>query len=430
MNNNLDVLHTSPWMYSVIERIKEKQTEIHHWLESYEFDLLSPLYSSVDIRDAGFKIAVVDTNIFPAGFNNLCEHGLEDSVEYIRNAILKRVPKCQNIIIVAEEHTRNTWYLENVRILQEIIQKAGFNVKIATFLMVQPAFCEGASYVELETATKHPVRIFCFKRILSEFEAGRQDFDLIILNNDLTSGIPEVLKNSKIPIYPSTHAGWHSRHKSQHFAFTERLMGEFSKIMDMDSWFFSATYDVVDGVNINIEQDRQKLMDVTSSLFKKIHAKYLEHKIKEKPFVMIKSDSGTYGMGVIPVEDPKDILELNRRNRNDLNKGKGSQIINRFLLQEGVPTIYNIDHEVSEACIYQIENNMVGGFYRVNSSKTNRENLSSPGMTFKKMCPHLTKYGQCGIHEDLTIFDVYRVLARVAAVAARQEIMQLEAQQK
>ena len=147
---------------SFIERIKAKQEKIHAWLSSYEGSKELPLYSSVDIRDAGFKIAIVDTNIFPGGFNNLCEHGLEDAVKFIREALVKRIAgDCKNVLLIAEEHTRNTWYLENIRILEEIIRKAGFNVKTATFLSVQPAFCEGTKFVELETATKQSVRIYC-----------------------------------------------------------------------------------------------------------------------------------------------------------------------------------------------------------------------------------------------------------------------------
>jgi len=30
----------------------------------------APFYSSVDLRNSGFKLALVDTNLFPAGFNN------------------------------------------------------------------------------------------------------------------------------------------------------------------------------------------------------------------------------------------------------------------------------------------------------------------------------------------------------------------------
>ena len=124
---------------SVCPASSASREQIHQWLLSHE-KLYTPFYTSVDIRDAGFKIAVVDTNLFPAGFNNLCEHGLADAEDLIKKAILSRVPNATNILIVAEEHTRNTWYLENVRILQEIIIKAGFNAKIATFFTHDTSF--------------------------------------------------------------------------------------------------------------------------------------------------------------------------------------------------------------------------------------------------------------------------------------------------
>ncbi len=417
-----------PAMKSLIEKIKEKQEPIHQWLESYEGSKELPLYSSVDIRNAGFKMAVVDTNIFPAGFNNLCEHGIEDAIGYLRDAIVKRVKGCKKILIIAEEHTRNTWYLENIRILQHITEKAGFEVKVATFLTVQPSFCENTKFVELETATGKPVRIYCFNRILEDYDAGREKFCLIILNNDLTNGIPDILKNAKEPIYPSIAAGWHSRLKSHHFAHTNDLIKEFAQIIDVDPWFFSCQFNVVDEININLEKDQSQLADVAQDLFKEIQTKYKEHQIKEKPYIFIKGDSGTYGMSVIPVEDPKDILSLNRKKRNNLSKGKSSQDIHRYLLQEGVPTIYNTGQEISEAVIYQIENNLVGGFYRTHSAKTDRENLNSKGMGFKKMCPHSSHYGDCGVHHDVNVFDLYRILARIAGIAAHREIVQLESQ--
>lgn len=410
-----------------IERIQTKQAEILRLLERYEGSKELPLYSSVDIRNAGFKMAVVDTNIFPAGFNNLCEHGLEDSVQFIREAIYRRVPKCRDILIIAEEHTRNTWYLENIRILQEIIERAGFNVKIATFLTVQPAFCEKAKHIQLETATGALVQIYCFRRILADFEEGKENFDLIIMNNDLTTGIPDVLKSSRIPIYPSIHAGWHSRQKSHHFLHTGDLIREFSMVIGFDPWLFSGLYSVMEQVDINSEADRVKIRDAASDLFRGIEQKYKEHHITEKPYIVLKADSGTYGMGVMPIEDPSEIVPMSRKIKNKLHKGKGSQVINRYLLQEGIPTIYNIDSQVSEVCIYQIENNLIGGFYRSHAGKGQRDNLNARGMGFKKMCPHLKKYGDCGVHHDINIFDIYRLLARIAAIAAHREIIQLEA---
>ena len=179
--------------------IQSRQEGVHQWLLSHE-KIYTPFYTSVDIRDAGFKMAVVDTNLFPAGFNNLCEHGLADAESLIKKAIRSRVPDASSILIVAEDHTRNTWYLENVRILQEVIIKAGFSAKIATFFTHDTTLCElGAGAVELETATGQMVKVYCFKRVLEEIKQNDADFDMIMMNNDLSAGIPKELKEIQNP---------------------------------------------------------------------------------------------------------------------------------------------------------------------------------------------------------------------------------------
>ena len=409
--------------------IQNQQGQIQQWLLSHE-KLYTPFYTSVDIRDAGFKIAVVDTNLFPAGFNNLCEHGLADAQLFIKKAILSRVPNATNILIVAEEHTRNTWYLENVRILQEIIIKAGFSAKIANFFSHDTSLCElGSGAVELETATGQMVKVYCFKRVLEKIKHNDVDFDMIIMNNDLSAGIPEELKQIKIPIFPSINAGWHARLKSKHFYHANALMKKFADIVGLDPWQFSCLYEVVNDVNVNAEADLKRLYEAAVKLFEDIKKKYDEHNVDSKPFIFIKADSGTYGMGVVPIEDPAQILELNRKKRNDLSRGKDAQTITHYLLQEGVPTIHRIEGNPCEVCLYQIDNNFVGGFYRYHESKGSRENLNSPGgMVFQKMCPHLDKYGKdCGIAHNLNIFDIYRILGRIAGAAAGEEIMDLNA---
>ncbi len=408
--------------------IQSKQQAISDWFAKYE-PIYTPIYSSVDIRDAGFKIAVIDNNLFPAGFNNLCEHGLADAQELIRTAILKRVPRAKRVLIAAEEHTRNTWYLENVRILQEIITKAGFEAKIATFFENQPTFCDQAAHaLELETATGATVKIYCFKQILEKIQNKQINFDFVLLNNDLTGGIPKALKEINIPVFPPMEAGWHARHKSEHFRWTNSLIKEFSEIVGLDPWQFSCLYELVEAVDINTEEDQQRLYQAGVRLFAEIEAKYKEHGIEDKPFIFIKSDSGTYGVGVTPIEKPQQILELNRRKRNDLERSKGGNTVHRFLLQEGVPTIHRIEGSPCEVCIYQIDNNLIGGFYRYHTGKNSRENLNSPGgMGFQKLCPRLDKYGlDCGIAHNLNIFDIYRILARIASIAAGMEILELE----
>ncbi|MBF0511170.1 MAG: glutamate--cysteine ligase [Candidatus Omnitrophica bacterium] len=408
--------------------IQRQQEKVHEWIKTQE-KTYTPFYSSIDIRDAGFKIAVVDTNLFPAGFNNLCEHGHQDAVSLIKNAILQRVPHALNILIVAEQHTRNAWYLENVRILSQIIQKAGFNTQIASFFTKESKICELESgLIELKTSSDNLIQVHCFKRLLEKIKANDIHFDMIIMNNDLSSGIPEELKHINIPIFPSMHAGWHSRLKSEHFRHANNLIKEFAAIAGLDPWQFSCFYEVIENVDVNKRNDLKRMCEKATKLFSDIQNKYNQYQIESKPFIFIKADSGTYGIGVIPIENPEQIMLLNHKKRNDLLRGKDAQNIKRFLLQEGVPTIQSLENHPCELCLYQIDNNFVGGFYRYHTQKSSRENLNSPGgMAFQKMCPHLDKYGKdCGIKHNLNIFDIYRILGRISGVAAAREIMDLD----
>lgn len=423
--NNLNEL------LSVIHQNKSCITEC---MAKHEHPKDIPLYASVDIRNAGFKMAVVDMNLFPAGFNNLCKLALPEASNTFKKTVQLRVPHCNSILLIIEEHTRNTWYLENVHVLESIIRNAGFDVTVASFLEECPTQTQKFNYLTLKTFKGNEVNVHCLKDILSKFNPENPIFDMIILNNDLTTGIPELLAKSDIPIYPSLKAGWHSRLKSHHFTVANQLIEEFCSTLTIDPWLLSSLFEVVSDVDINEEESRERLYQSATRLFAAIQKKYDEYKITERPFIFLKSNSGTYGMGVMPIESPEDILTLNRKARNKLAKGKSSQSIESFILQEGVPTINTVDNNVSEVCVYSIANQFVGGFYRLNESKSGRENLNSTGMTFKQMCipPNVTcklsddkNDDQCGIEPDQN-YELYTLLARLAGIAAQREVLELE----
>ena len=115
------------------------------------------------------------------------------------------------------------------------------------------------------------------------------------------------------------------------------------------------------------------------ALLAKIRRKYKEYGINEKPFVVVKADNGTYGMGIMTVRDPKDLDELNRRTRNKMSVIKDGQEVNEVIIQEGVPTYERINDAVAEPVVYMIDRYVVGGFYRVHAERGIDENLNAPG---------------------------------------------------
>ncbi|HEX7402669.1 MAG TPA: glutamate--cysteine ligase, partial [Usitatibacter sp.] len=48
-----------------------ERPEIERWFRTQWLEHDVPFYASVDLRNSGFKLAPVDTNLFPGGFNNL-----------------------------------------------------------------------------------------------------------------------------------------------------------------------------------------------------------------------------------------------------------------------------------------------------------------------------------------------------------------------
>ncbi|MDX9716192.1 MAG: glutamate--cysteine ligase, partial [Thauera sp.] len=49
----------------------DNATEIERWFRDQWQDHMPPFYGSTDLRNSGFKLAPVDLNLFPGGFNNL-----------------------------------------------------------------------------------------------------------------------------------------------------------------------------------------------------------------------------------------------------------------------------------------------------------------------------------------------------------------------
>jgi len=114
------------------QRILDSMPAIERWFRLEWMEHTPPFYTSVDIRNAGFKLAPVDTNLYPGGWNNLTPEMLPLAVQAAMAAIEKICPEARNLLLIPENHTRNTFYLSNVAQLQRIFHMAGLNVRIGS----------------------------------------------------------------------------------------------------------------------------------------------------------------------------------------------------------------------------------------------------------------------------------------------------------
>jgi glutamate--cysteine ligase len=402
-------------------RILESTPAIERWFRLEWMEHTPPFYTSVDVRNAGFKLAPVDTNLFPGGWNNLTPEMLPLAVQAAMAAIEKICPEAKNLLLIPEKHTRNTFYLTNVQRLTQIFHQAGLNVRLGTLddSIAEPTKLTLPDGGEL---TVEPLE-------RTHRRLGLKDFDpcTILLNNDLSAGLPKVLDDlHEQYLLPPLHAGWAVRRKSNHFHAYEEVAKKFAKLLGMDPWLINPMYAQCGKVDFAQSTGLECVQSNVDALLAKVRRKYKEYGINEKPFVIVKADAGTYGMGIMTVRDAKDLDEINRRTRNKMSTIKDGQEVTEVIIQEGVPTYERINDAVAEPVVYMIDRYVVGGFYRVHAERGVDENLNAPGAHFVPLAfaeqNQLPRPGAKPGASAPNRFYMYGVIARLAMLAASYEL--------
>jgi glutamate--cysteine ligase len=412
------------------KRMLALMPEIEHWFRTQWLDHGAPFYASVDLRNSGFKLAPVDINLFPAGFNNLNPEFLSLSVQAAMVAIEKICPEAHRLLIIPESHSRNTYYLRNVVELVNILKAAGLDVRIGS---VSPEITEPTTLTAQEghTLLLEPLVREGNRVKLKNNELGDFDSCAILLNNDLSGGIPDILKNLEQDLIPPLHAGWHTRRKTKHFSVYNKIVADFAKLLEIDEWLLNPYFESCEGIDFNARTGEECLAEKVDELLTKIKTKYQEYGITQDPYVIIKADAGTYGMGIMTVKSADEVRGLNRKKRNKMSVIKEGQQVSEVIIQEGVYTFESINDAVAEPVVYMMDHFVIGGFYRVHTSRDADENLNAPGahfvpLAFEKPCT----LPDCADAPDTVPnrFYAYGVVARLALLAATIELEETDPQ--
>lgn len=409
-------------LHELERHLLNQQVKIECWLRQQwrKFPML--FYSSVDLRNAGFKLAPVDTNLFPAGFNNLNPDFMPLCIQAVQAVMEHICPTGAEILIIPESHTSHPFYYEHLASLREMITKAGFVVRIGSLI-------EGLTNPrDLNLPSGRTLRIEPVSRRGNRLYVGDFSPCLILLNNDLASGVPEILENLEQTIYPSLAMGWNLRSKTEHFRQYEIISNDFAAQIGIDPWLISPYFRSCEGVNFMTGEGQECLIKQAEDLFNDIRKKYAEYTIQHPPFIVIKADAGTYGMAVMTIKDIEELKHLNRKQRQNMSTTKGGREVSKVILQEGVYSFetWGEQQAVAEPVVYMIGRHVVGGFYRVHANKGIDENLNSPGMNFEPLAFVEACNNPCQPPQDCSNrFYAYGVIARLAMLAACMELKEL-----
>jgi glutamate--cysteine ligase len=408
--NNISTLwpHTtqSPLTERLYQQAMAKSKKLDNWFEQQELRWQPPIYSSVDLRHSGFKLAPVDTNLFPAGFNQLNQKALTRATTLLTHYLDRYYPNTQHIALVGESHTRNGFYLDNLATLQTLFIQTGRTISVV-MLTLDPD-----TTLPLVSANGSHLMPLMPSIVNDQWHINTIPVDLIILNTDLTSGIPTQLQHIHTPIIPSPHLGWFRRRKSQYFNLYNQLAEQFAAILDMDPFYFTTAYRPCHQINLSQEADIERLKQNSYTIFEQLERHYAHYQIKDRPYLFIKADNGTYGMGIMTIDHPDELNHLNKKIRNKMATIKEGVENSDLLIQEGISTIEQLDGHSAEPMMYLIAGQPTACIFRINTERDAKGHLNSRGMYFNRhVCELLAP------HQSLS----FKLIARLATLAAAWE---------
>ena len=363
--------------------LEQHRDQLSEWFEQKRDEVPIPIYGSVDIRDSGWKVCVVDANHFPAGFNNVAPEDEPHLAQLLKNHILRRHQGCDWVHLYPESHTRNPAYVENVAVIARLITNAGFRVTVGSPELIGHGSLDGLS---------GPLKLDPVK--VSEdglLVAGGKPC-LILLNNDLTGGIVPGLGTQMVS--PPIEMGWHRRRKSEHYTALKAYVDEVAKMLGIDPWHLSTEHIVSEDKCLDKENCRIELAAEVDDFISRIKQRYDAHGIDREPVIFVKNDQGTYGLGILTITSGEQLLQLSNRKMKKLSYGKGGASNENFFIQEGVPTQFFNDGPL-EPVVYLVDGEAASWFYRENPKKSEMDNLNSPSAHFHRrdeMPEHLTRH--------------------------------------
>ena len=235
------------------KKILGSMPEIERWFRNQWLENTLPFYSSVDLRNSGFKLAPVDTNLFPGGFNNLNPEFLPLCVHAAMSAVQKICPDKQRFLLIPENHTRNLFYLTNVAAIQKILISAGMEVRIGSLLP------EITAPTTLDLPNGEKLVLEPIIRKGNRLSLAGFDPCAILLNNDLSAGVPALLRGLEQQVVPPLYAGWTTRRKTLHFHAYDRVAEDFAKIIGIDPWLINPIFSQCGKVNFSAQEGEECL---------------------------------------------------------------------------------------------------------------------------------------------------------------------------
>ena len=400
-------------LFALEEKLLNANAAIERWFRFEWQERTPPFYCSVDLCNAGYKLAPLRCDLFPNCFNHLSEEMLPLAIQAAVSAIEKYCPDAKGLVFIPDHQAGNDDYWANVLRLTAILKQTGLDVRYGA-IESQPT---------AQPATPRAVQLKDGRQILLEpltrkgKRVGIGAFDpcAILLNHPMPTGLPSVLGNLyEQVLLPPLHAASSKRNLSQHLLAYDEVAKRFAKALSMDPWFINPSFAVhtekasSQGYPVSASQLATKV----ETLLKKIKSKYKEHGIKTTAFVTLRPNVDTGDTRALRINQAADVEAL-------VASGSIQNYPSGLAIQEGLKSIEAINGQLTQATVLMVDRFVVGGFYQLSEPASARATVFKP-LPFSKPC-NMPDCGE-GTTSAPNRFYAYGVIARLSLLAAALEL--------
>ena len=241
------------------------QPDIERWLRGQWQDHAAPFYCSVDLRNSSFKLAPVDTNLFPGGFNNLNPDFHPLCVQAAMAAFEKSLSRRPGHGAGAREpHAQPVLSPERRGAADHIAARGHGGAHRQPACATSPRPRRSRSRTE---------RSSCWSRSSAAATASRWTASIRAWCCSTTISPPErprSCSNLEQSVLPPLHAGWTVRRKSNHFQAYREVAEEFAKLLGIDPWLINPYFEKCGRINFQEKQGEECLEGYVTEILEDI----------------------------------------------------------------------------------------------------------------------------------------------------------------
>lgn len=344
-----------------------------------------PFACSFDLRINDKKAFVVDANFFPAGWHRF---PFPKKSEWVVNQ--RRVKSFfhwtgdESIAVVPEHHIQNEEYLHNLAWLHNFFECCGFRTfimpitddgSIARKMVMDNIFgpCQGT-----------PLTYFPYECRKNQLVVEGVRMDFALSQYDGSKSELKLSKTVDLPFYPPHFCSWQHRRKHQYFESYHRFVSDVERELGQDLSSYRFKYDsftVQKDVKVPVTEHWDKVIAwVARTIVQPVDAGYW----------ILKSDHGTYGLGVEVVSADEPIESWPVRKIKRFRHGRHNMPVLGLVLQEGIPSSVKIAGKVAERVDYYFLGENFSHFFRMHGQKSALENLNRPGAEYVLTAPGMS----------------------------------------